>query len=127
VQMFYAAISLAFYSMDPSEIEPLRVVQDLQRRYSPFAYVPGTQFHLSFGHLDGYSAGYYTYMWSLVIAKDLFSAFEGHGLMDPATAQKYRDEVLARGGSEDAAQLIERFLGRPYAFDAFERWLARAA
>src|SRR5262249_45622824 len=80
VQMFYAALSLAFYASDPKPLEPQRTLAEMQARYSPFAYVPDTHFHLSFGHLDGYSAGYYTYMWSLVIAKDLFSAFEARGL-----------------------------------------------
>ena len=42
----------------------------------------GTYFQASFGHLDGYSAIYYTYMWSLVIAKDLFGPFREAGLMD---------------------------------------------
>ena len=64
---------------------------------------------------------------SLVIAKDLLSKFQEIGLMDRAAAERYRDEVLAKGGSQDAAVLIEHFLGRPYSFDAFERWLTRAA
>ena len=42
--------------------------------------MPGTYFHESFGHLDGYSAIYYTYIWSLVIAKDLFGVFRREGL-----------------------------------------------
>ena len=46
-------------------------------------YVAGTYFHESFGHLDGYSAIYYTYMWSLVIAKDLFSVFRARGAVEP--------------------------------------------
>ena len=65
---------------------------------------------------------YYTYMWSLVIAKDLFSEFESD-LMSGATANRYRAEILAPGGSRDARDLVRSFLGRDYAFDAFERWL----
>jgi thimet oligopeptidase len=78
-----------------------------------------------FGHLDGYSSGYYTYMWSLVIAKDLFSAFDPDDLFDPVTAHRYRDLILAPGGARDAADLVEDFLGRPYTFDAYGAWLAR--
>ena len=63
-------------------------------------------------------------MWSLVIAKDLFSRFEGD-LMNGATANAYRESVLAPGGSKDAADLVRDFLGREYAFESFERWLAR--
>jgi thimet oligopeptidase len=77
----------------------------------------------SFGHLNGYSAMYYTYMWSLVIAKDMFSKFKAQGILDPATALAYRKAVLQPGGSKDAAQLVADFLGRPYTYQAFEDWL----
>jgi thimet oligopeptidase len=98
-------------------------VRELQGRYTPFPYVEGTYFHLSFGHLDGYSAIYYTYMWSLVIAKDLFTMFQGKGLLNPEPAQAYRRAVLEPGGSKDAAVLVKDFLGRDYDFRAYEQWL----
>jgi thimet oligopeptidase len=79
----------------------------------------------SFGHLDGYSAVYYTYMWSLVIAKDMFSQFDRNQLLAPAIAAKYRDTVLAPGGSKPAAALVRDFLGRPFDFAAWEAWLNR--
>ena len=82
-------------------------------------------FFTSFGHLGGYSSGYYTYMWSLVIAKDLFSAFDPEDLFDTAVSHRYRDTILAAGGSKDAADLVTDFLGRAYSFDAYESWLAR--
>src|SRR5678810_422850 len=59
-QIFYAAISLGFHRADPATLDQLAEVQRLQKRYTPFAYVPGTRFHTSFGHLVGYSAMYYT-------------------------------------------------------------------
>ena len=74
-QMFYAALSLELHRRDPAGLDPTRVVAELQQAYTPFRHVEGTFFHASFGHLEGYSALYYTYMWSLVIAKDLFGAF----------------------------------------------------
>jgi thimet oligopeptidase len=66
---------------------------------------------------------YYTYMWSLVIAKDLFSRFDGRDLLEPGVARRYRDAILEPGGSAPAAELVQRFLGRPFDFDAYERWL----
>ena len=63
-------------------------------------------------------------MWSLVIAKDLFSAFARDDLFDPAIAGRYRDTILAPGGSRDAADLVEEFLGRPFTFDAYAAWLS---
>ena len=64
-------------------------------------------------------------MWSLVIAKDLFSAFDADDLFNHATATRYRDLVLAQGGRKDAADLVADFLGRPYDAAAFRRWLDR--
>lgn len=122
-QMFYAATSLELHRRDPRGLDTTAVVAELQERYTPFRHVPGTYFHESFGHLDGYSAIYYTYMWSLVIAKDLFGPFRKAGLLDAAVARRYRDAILAPGGSRPAAELVERFLGRPHAFDAFAAWL----
>ncbi len=122
-QMFYAALSLELYRRDPKGLDPLAVVRELQGKYTPFPYVEGTYFHLSFGHLDGYSAIYYTYMWSLVIAKDLFTVFQGKGLLNPEPAQAYRRAVLEPGGSKDAAVLVKDFLGRDYDFRAYEQWL----
>jgi thimet oligopeptidase len=99
------------------------LIRRLEAEYDLFAHVESTHFHTSFGHLEGYTSAYYTYMWSLVIAKDLFSAFAAAGLFDAATAKRYRDVVLAAGGSRDAADLVADFLGRPYNSDAFRRWL----
>jgi thimet oligopeptidase len=123
-QMFYAALSYQLHLRRPDDITAL--VRELQQRYDLFAYIPGTHFHASFGHLDEYTSAYYTYMWSLVIAKDMFSAFDPGDLFAPGVAHRYRDEVLTRGGSRDAADLVESFLGRAYSFDAFARWLAKA-
>ena len=122
-QIFYAAISLGFHRADPDTLDQLTEVQALQKRYTPFEYVPGTRFHTSFGHLVGYSAMYYTYQWSLVIAKDLLTPFESAGLMATEVTYAYRDKVLVPGGSRNAAELVHSFLGRDYDFRAYERFL----
>ncbi|TQL66156.1 thimet oligopeptidase [Nocardioides albertanoniae] len=121
-QMFYAAISYWFHKERPDDLT--NRLQELQAAYSPYPYLDGTHFFASFGHLGGYSSAYYTYMWSLVIAKDLFSAFDDDDLFAPEVAARYRDRVLARGGEKDAADLVADFLGRPYSFDAYAAWLA---
>ncbi|EWT05351.1 peptidase M3 [Intrasporangium chromatireducens Q5-1] len=121
-QMFYAALSYDFHVHEtPDLTERLR---ELMGRYSVFPYIAGTHMQCHFGHLDGYSSAYYTYMWSLVIAKDMFSAFDRNDLFDPEVARAYRDKVLAQGGRRDAADLVADFLGRPYTFDAYAAWLA---
>jgi thimet oligopeptidase len=124
-QMVYADLSLSIYDRDPAQVDIDAMAKDLVKRYQPFAYVDGTHFPCAFGHLDGYSAVYYTYMWSLVIAKDMFSAFDQANLLDPAVARRYRAAVLAPGGSKPAAKLVEDFLGRPFGFESYQRWLDR--
>lgn len=123
-QMFYAAVSLNYYTGDPAEIDLTATMKDLQKEYSPYEYVDDTYFHASFGHLYGYSATYYTYMWSLVIASDMFSEFEKAGLRNREVATRYRNTVLAPGGSKDAADMVEDFLGRPYSFETFAKGLS---
>ncbi len=120
-QMAYAAISYWFHAERPSDLTTR--LHELFERYSLLAVVPDTHFHTGFGHLEGYSSAYYTYMWSLVIAKDMFSAFDPDDLFAPEVAHRYRDVVLASGGSRDAADLVEEFLGRPYDHRAFTAWL----
>lgn len=122
-QMFYAALSVGIHQNRPDDLTT--AVRQAQERYSVFPYVDDTHFHCAFGHLDGYSSGYYTYMWSLVIAKDMFSAFHADDLFEPHVAARYRDRVLTPGGSKDAADLVADFLGRPYTFDAYAAWLAQ--
>jgi thimet oligopeptidase len=125
-QMFYAATSLELHRRDPAGLDTTRLVAELQERYTPFHHVDGTYFAESFGHLDGYSAIYYTYMWSLVIAKDLFGQFKASGdLLDPGPALRYRRAILEAGGTKPAAELVKDFLGREYGFQAYEEWLNR--
>ncbi len=122
-QMSYAARSYYFHAAQHDDLTAYG--DELQRRYSVFPPLEGAHMHCAFGHLDGYSSGYYTYMWSLVIAKDLFSAFDVDDLFAADVATSYRDKVLAMGGRRDAADLVADFLGRPYSFDAWAAWLAQ--
>ncbi len=123
-QTFYAAVSLYFHLQTSGQFDTTKRLQELQKQYGSFPYRPGTHFHANFGHLEGYTAAYYTYMWSLVIAKDLTSGFK-NGLLDTAASMKYRKMILEPGGSKDAADLIIDFLGRPYSLEAFQGWLEK--
>ena len=67
---------------------------------------------------------YYTYLWSRVLARDLLTPFDKKGLMATDVTAAYRDKVLAAGGTKDAADLVKDFLGRPYSFKAFEKYLS---
>ncbi|MCX8159896.1 MAG: M3 family metallopeptidase [Candidatus Saccharicenans sp.] len=67
-----------------------------------------------FSHIfaGGYSAGYYSYIWAEVLDADAFEAFKEKGLFDAETARSFRENILARGGSEDPMTLYVKFRGR---------------
>ena len=60
---------------------------------------------------NGYSAGYYAYPWTRMLAQDAFSWFESHGGLTRANGQRYRDMVLSRGNTEDLAEMYRGFVG----------------
>jgi len=126
-QMVFAATSLAYYDKDPTGLDTTKTFAAIESKYTPFAHVDGTFEHAAFGHLVGYSSNYYTYMWSLVIAKDLFTPFKEAGMLDTPTAARYRHAILEAGGSKPAAAAVQDFLGRPFKFDAYQKWLDQGA
>ncbi|MBO9554921.1 M3 family metallopeptidase [Cellulomonas sp.] len=120
-QLNFTALSYGLHAAPPEDLDAYTA--EIDDRFGPYTPLEDTHQSSGFGHLQEYGSAYYTYLWSLVIAKDLRTAF-GDDLMDPDVGRRYRDAVLAPGGTADAADLVERFLGRPTTFDAFERWLA---
>jgi len=111
----------AFYDMALSSATPGRALEvwSLMEGATPMGYVDGTQFPGTFEHIaSGYAAGYYGYMWAKAIALDLVSAF-GPDLMNREIGRKFRELILSRGSEEPARAMVERFLGRPVASDAF--------
>lgn len=100
-------------------------VRRLDAQYNMVPLMADSQFQDAFGHLNGYSAVYYTYRWSKVIADDMFTEFAAKGLRDRPTADRYRQLVLQPGGSKPAAELVSSFLGRPISLDAYRAEMAR--
>jgi thimet oligopeptidase len=124
-QLGLSAVSLAYHLSPPGDSDLTGIYRTAYDRYSPIPTTPGVHPQASFGHLTGYSAIYYTYMWSKTISTDLFTRFEKEGLRNPATARRYREMVLAPGSSKPAAALVADFLGRPLSLDAYRARLAR--
>jgi oligopeptidase A len=94
-----------------------RVAETLAGVRRRVAVVPAASFNRmpsSFAHIfaGGYAAGYYSYKWAEVLAADAFEAFEEAGVFDASTAARFRDSILARGGSLDAMDAFVRFRGR---------------
>jgi thimet oligopeptidase len=69
-------------------------------------------YYAAFGHLTGYGAKYYGYLWSKVFAVDLFEEIKKHGLLNPEIGKKYCDEILSKGASDHPNNLLYNFLGR---------------
>jgi oligopeptidase A len=87
---------------------------EVRRRVAVVPAAPFNRMPASFAHIfaGGYAAGYYSYKWAEVLAADAFEAFEEAGVFDSATAARFRDSILARGGSLDAMDAFVRFRGR---------------
>jgi peptidyl-dipeptidase Dcp len=110
-----ALVDLAFH-----EGEPPSDVMEMQREVLDGLGMPAaiTMRHASphFAHVfagDGYSSGYYSYMWSEVMDADAFEAFEEAGsAFDPERAKALEENILSTGGSRDAAELYIAFRGR---------------
>ncbi|MBV8037888.1 M3 family metallopeptidase [Roseateles sp.] len=92
---------------------------------TPLGHVPGTMFPAGFAHIaGGYGAGYYGYLWSLVVAMDLRTAFAADKL-DADVGRRYRDLVLGQGAQKPAPQLVKDFLGRESNSQAFFEYLRK--
>jgi oligopeptidase A len=94
-----------------------QVAATLERVRKRVAVVPAAPFNrmpASFAHIfaGGYAAGYYSYKWAEVLAADAFEAFEEAGVFDAVTAARFRESILARGGSIDAMDAFVGFRGR---------------
>lgn len=85
-------------------LEKLGLIDEISPRYRSTYFA-----HIFSG---GYSAGYYSYIWSDVFGADAFAAFEENGIFDQKTAKAFRDNILSQGGSDDALKLYRQFRGR---------------
>lgn len=119
-QHLYATYDLALHSKQPQDAMKLWAQME---GATPLGYVQGTMFPAGFGHLaGGYASGYYGYLWSEVIAKDMQTAFEGDWL-NAKTGARYRNTVLASGGQKAPGELVKDFLGREQSSAAFYKFL----
>ena len=120
-QILYGTFDLTLHDKyDPLIDEsPNELFNALQRQITLTPPVQETDFPSGFGHLMGYAAGYYGYLWARVYAEDMFSVFENEGLLNKQVGKKYVEKVLSKGGSEDEMSQIKAFLGRKPRQEAF--------
>lgn len=120
-QLYFAHLDQAYHA--PGFDGDTTAATEALHEITSFPYTPGTHFQSGWGHLFGYDARYYGYLWSHVFGDDMFTRFEGAGLLNPELGAEYRRTVLERGGSVDGDQLVRDFLGREPNSDAFLRGL----
>lgn len=111
-QTFLSSLSLEYYKggkMNDLAGICYRLQADIQRNMEP-----DNQIHMytSFGHLTGYNARYYGYVWSRVLAVDVFEQIKKLGLLSRAAGNRYVETILGKGGSKDPNELLKDFLGR---------------
>ncbi len=115
-QHLYASYDLALYGPRALKAQP---TWEAMEAATPLGHTPGTLFPAQFEHiLRGYGAGYYSYMWSQVLAMDMLSAF-GNNIMNPTVAGRFRKIILERGGERRASEMVRDFLGREPSPKAF--------
>jgi oligopeptidase A len=124
-QLEYALFDMHLHSdFDPAGAKsPLDVLDEVRRKVAvalPPAY---NRFPNTFSHIfaGGYSAGYYSYKWAEVLSADAYSLFEERGVLDAATGARFRDEILAVGGSRPAIESFRAFRGRDPSVEALLR------
>jgi oligopeptidase A len=109
---------------DPANpVSALTMLDDVRREVSLLSHPEYNRLPHAFSHIfaGGYAAGYYSYKWAEVLAADAFSAFEEAGIFDPATAQRFRTEILEVGGSRNIMDAYVAFRGRKPTIDALLR------
>lgn len=118
-QCWLSTISLEFFK-DGKIKDTDAIVKSLSEKMTSYVkFDDNSHFQASFGHLTGYGAKYYSYMWSKVYALDLFYEIKRRGLMDPAVGHDFVNKVLGRGGCADPNELLKDFLGREPNDEAF--------
>ena len=118
----------AFY--DPDNIENvLDLAQRIREEVAVMMPPEYNRFMHSFSHIfaGGYAAGYFSYKWAEVLSADAFSLFEEQGILDKETGAKFRNTILAAGGSVDPMELFKAFRGREPEISALLRHSGIAA
>lgn len=118
-QAYLSSIALSYFGSGKDK-DPYTIMQKLYTHFLPHIMLsPDNHFYTSFGHLTGYGAKYYGYLWSKVFALDIFATIKKHGLLNPEIGKKYVDEILSKGGAQDPNELLYNFLGREPNAQAF--------
>ena len=113
-QLHFGYLDMAWHTL--KEVPAMSTLEFEQQTLAPYAVMPaveGTGFSTSFSHIfsGGYSAGYYSYKWAEVLEADAFSLFKEKGIFNTEVSSSFRENILSKGGTEDADILYRNFRG----------------
>ena len=120
-QVSFGLLDMAYYTMDqPFEGDVFEFERKAWAAAQLLPQPDGTCMSVQFGHImsGGYAAGYYSYKWAEVLDADAFSLFKEKGIFSQDVAQRFRDHILSRGGTEPPMTLYKRFRGQAPTIDA---------
>lgn len=123
-QLSFASVDMGWHSADPSSIKDIEKFEsEITSKMDFLPAVKGTSISTAFSHIfaGGYSAGYYSYKWAEVLDADAFEFFKQKGIFNREVANKFKDNVLSRGGSVHPMSLYVAFRGQEPNPDALLR------
>ncbi len=122
-QVAYSLIDMTYHTENVEDTSA--VFRKIFSEITGFKMPEEVRMDAGFGHFanPGYTAGYYSYLWSKAYAEDVFTKFEADGFMNPKIGTEYRQKILAPGGSLDPDEMVISFLGREMNTDAFMKSL----
>lgn len=115
---------LLHHDFDPAGARtPLDLLDEVRSRVAVIIPPAYNRFPHGFSHIfgGGYAAGYYSYKWAEVLSADAYSLFEESGVLNPVVGERFREEILAAGGSRPALESFVAFRGREPKIDALLR------
>ena len=113
-QLQFGLLDMAWHSLESlPQTDPVSFEKAALKPYEVMPGVAETAISPGFSHIfaGGYAAGYYSYKWAEVLEADAFSLFQEKGIFNTEVSHSFRENILSRGGSEDAAVLYRNFRG----------------
>lgn len=124
-QLTFGYLDMKWHATDPDQLpDDIEAVEaEARKGLELLPHAEGTAMSPAFTHIfsGGYAAGYYGYKWSEILDADAFEEFLKNGLTDRATADRFRENILEKGDSEDPDVLYRAFKGRDATIDALLR------
>ena len=114
-QLSFGLLDMGWHGQDPTDITDLKAFENDQFSSTKlYPDVAENAMSTSFSHIfqGGYASGYYSYKWAEVLDADAFEYFQEQGIFNSDVAQKFKEHILSKGGTEHPMVLYKRFRGK---------------